>query len=318
MRPNTTQTLDRRSPRTLPALAIGLACCWQGVARADDRPRAESPHEPARLEAAEAPARLILDDTKGDPERLAAVEKHVDLSAELIATMARGLGPDPKEEYRRIPWIWRVAIAAGRRNDEAEMLRILKASLPDEPSPLRDWQAVVVGGGIINGLTLVNVWPAERLDAILIKHPDVLKRWRHAIDLASAMADDTAVPAGTRYDALRMLGVQSWDHRGAQLFRYLLKGTHPELQQGAVCALGDVPSPSVPQALLSGFDTYSDGNRAFVIEALLRDDLRRTALLDALESGRLKRGDLGADAEALLLDPKQNASSDRAKALLAK
>ena len=118
--------------------------------------------------------------------------------------------------------------------------------------------------------------------------------------LAAGKADDEAVTTGTRYDALRMLGVEPWDRRGAHLFRYLLKGVHPELQQGAISALGDVRSPAVGQALLSGLAHYSAQNRAFLLDALLRDEGRAAALLDAVAAGRLMPDDLGkARVEAL-------------------
>ena len=35
-----------------------------------------------------------------------------------------------KEEYRRIPWIWRIAVAAAKRNDVSEMKPIVEFTLP--------------------------------------------------------------------------------------------------------------------------------------------------------------------------------------------
>ncbi len=267
--------------------------------------------------AADLAAR-ILDESQEGSVREALIGKHPELSAELVQAMSRGLGGDAKEEYRRIPWIWRVAIAAGRRNDEGELRRLLLVSLPDEQGTMADWQAVVLGGGLINGITQAGAWPTARLEGVLRGTPKLPARWRHALALASEMADDERVPTGTRYDALRIIGMESWNRCGSQLFRYLLKDVHPELQQGAICALGDMPFPAVPQALLSGLEHYSEGNRRFAIEALLRDENRRGALLDALSAGRLKRADLGKDVEEKLTDPSQTQSSDRAKAILAK
>src|SRR6185436_8638196 len=98
--------------------------------------------------------------------------------------------PGTPQEYDRIPWIWRVAIACGKRNDAGQIKAVLEASLPHEGEPLRDWQAVVIGGGIINGLSERGLWPGDRVAEILGKDDLLLKRWNTALDFASAMADD--------------------------------------------------------------------------------------------------------------------------------
>ena len=88
----------------------------------------------------------ILNEGLPPPQREALIAEHADAAAELIALLAEDL-PTGAEEYRRIPWIWRVAIASGRRNDAAALRSILRVSLPGPDRPLRDWQSVVIGGG---------------------------------------------------------------------------------------------------------------------------------------------------------------------------
>lgn len=55
---------------------------------------------------------------------------HPELASTLIAAMAVGLPKDATEEYRRIPWIWPVTIASGRRSDAEELRRLPAVSLP--------------------------------------------------------------------------------------------------------------------------------------------------------------------------------------------
>src|SRR5262249_7511006 len=110
----------------------------------------------------------ILDDKLPREKREALIREHADKSADLIAAMAADLRVGIQEEYRRIRGVWRVAIAAGRRNDVTELRRILDASLPRHEEALRHWQAVVIGGGIINGISQQGAWPRERL-AELVK-----------------------------------------------------------------------------------------------------------------------------------------------------
>lgn len=261
-------------------------------------------------------ARTILDDARPRAEREALIADHPELSEALIVAMTADLPQDAKEEYRRIPWIWRVAIAGGKRNDPAELKKLLGIALPRPGQPLEDWQAVVIGGGLINGVSLVGAWPDERFATVLQGDPQLAARWRRAIDLAATMADDANVPTGTRYDALRLLGVEPWERRGAHLARYLGKDVHPELQMGAVSALADVRSPEATKALLGGLAHYAPGNRDLALDALVRDDARALALLNAIESGTVKAADLGSQRTLKLTKHANENIRDRANLLL--
>lgn len=261
----------------------------------------------------------ILDPKTPDPERLAVVERLADKSAELIAALAADLPPgDEEEEYRRIPWIWRVAIAAGKRDDAPEMRKILDVSLPaNEPgAKLDDWRAVVIGGGLINGVSMSGPLPGARFDEVLKDSPELKARWDKSIKLAAKMADDEAIRTGTRYDALRMLGVKGWDAHGEHLVRYLAEGIDPELHQGAVCALVDIPSPRIIEPLLECVGRLTPAVRVFAIEGLARDADRREALIAALEAGKIDPKDVGEKVREVLLDPDQTRSADRAKKAL--
>jgi putative membrane-bound dehydrogenase-like protein len=234
----------------------------------------------------------VLSDATPAKERETIINAHPELSAKFIVELTANLPPGA-EEYRRIPWVWRVAVAAGKRNETAEITRILEVSLPKMDDPLRDWQAVVVGGGIINGIGLVGGWPKERVEEILANKADLLARWHRANDLAVVMADDESVKTGTRYDALRMIAMDSWDKRGAQLVKYLAQGVNAELQQGAISGLGDMRAPPVAAALASGLGHYSKSNREFALDALARDETRVGVLLDEIAADRVSKADLG-------------------------
>ena len=262
----------------LAALLIGLGVALAtGAAPADD---------PAAL------AREILDDAKPEAQREAIIRDHPALSAELIAALTADLKPGTAEEYRRIPWVWRVSIAAGKRANGEECRRILDVALPRPGQPLDDWRAVVLGGGLVNGLTLSGHWPDKTLSAITKTTGDHAARWRRALEQAVVMADDPKVKTGTRYDALRLVGMLPWDLSGAQIKRYLANGVHAELQQGAVGAAGDVHAPEAAEALIAGFPHFTEGNRVFAIRALLRDASRADALLAAVADGRLSKADV--------------------------
>jgi putative membrane-bound dehydrogenase-like protein len=285
---------DLRSIRLVPASSRSAMKRKDG---ADDTERT-----PAVL------AKIILDDKAAGGDRERAVADAAKQAAAVIAELALGLRADDAkptaeshaEEYRRIPWIWRISIDAGRRNDAAEIKEILAASLPQPNAPLRDWQSVVIGGGVINGISQKNVWPKERIEHVLKGDAELRDRWRRAIEHSSAMTDDAKVPHGTRYDALRMLGVDTWDRRGKQIVSYLGKDVNAELQMGAVSALGDMQAREAAAALLDGLGDLTEGNRKLALDALLRNDERCALLLERVETKRLARDLLGERRVGLL------------------
>jgi putative membrane-bound dehydrogenase-like protein len=261
-------------------------------------------------------ALLILDKSKSTAAREAVISANPQFAAELIGEMTKDLAAGSGAEYERIPWIWRVAIACGKRNDAAPIKSVLAVSLPELDQPLRDWQAVVIGGGIINGISQRDVWPAERMREIVGKDAAMTKRWERALELASTMADAVNVPNGTRYDALRMLGAQPCEKCGAQLSKYLSKKNDTELQMGAVSALADVREPQSTEALLSALAELTEGNRKLALDALVRDGPRAMALLDAVEAKKIDPSMIGKEAAGKLKDHPDETVRKRALALL--
>jgi putative membrane-bound dehydrogenase-like protein len=250
---------------------------------AAEQPNSDKPLSPAEV------ARLILDDATPKDRRAAMVNEAVPRAAEVIRAMTADLPPgDPKEEYRRIPWVWRVAVAAGRTNDPAVLRGLLDLSLPKSDEPLRDWQAVVLGGGVVNGLGLENVWPGRRLAELMKDSPELAKRWAEAIKQAHPMADAEKVPTGTRYDALRMVALDGWDAARPRLVKYLAKSAHAELQMGAVSGLVDVENREATELLVKALPDLTAGNRKLAVAGLHRTPERANALLDALEKGAAK------------------------------
>jgi hypothetical protein len=239
-------------------------------------------------------ARTLLDAARPNAERekILADSFPVDAGA-LIAAMVKDLEPGTPEEYVRIPWIWRAAVAGGKRNQAAEMKSLLAASLPKTGEPLRDWQAVVLGGGVVHGISLTGAWPADRLKDLLRGEKDLSARWQRIPDLAVAMAADERVKAGTRYDALRILGADSWKRRGATIANYLRPGVDAEVQSGAIGALNDLRAKEVGPALVAALKNFSDRNRNAALNALVREESRMVALLDAVAAGRLTAADVG-------------------------
>jgi hypothetical protein len=233
-------------------------------------------------------ARQILDDSKPATERQSIIDKHPEVAAELVAALAAGLSPnDQAEEYRRIPWIWRVAVAAGKRNDGQQLKKLLEVSLPKEGERLRDWQAVVIGGGIINGISQSGAWPHERIGELLKDDKALAARWKRALTEAATMADNEEVRTGTRYDALRMIALDSTYDNLLRLAKYMSKETNAELQMGAVSGLSDFPSEKSAGMIMAHIANLTPQNRSLALDALLRSEERAKLLVAAIERGRI-------------------------------
>lgn len=246
----------------------------------------------AWLLAVQPPATIaatLLDERVDRATRDAMARDAAPRAREVVLALVDGLPADDTEEYRRIPWIWRVAVATGRSGDDAALMYLLDASMPAEDEPLRDWQAVVIGGGIVMGLSQAGEWPRDVITPWLGVNQKRAARWARVLDLSSRMADDARVRSGTRFDALRVLGASTWDAVGEQLLRYLGPEVDAELQWGAIGAISDIEDPRADQALVGHLAQFAAKNRPHAVAALMRTDARRQLLRDGLRHGLVPR-----------------------------
>ncbi|QDS94445.1 Cytochrome c [Roseimaritima multifibrata] len=245
-------------------------------------------------------ARKLIDDSLAQDERLEIVAKWPQYSAQMITALTADMPDDMEEQYRRIPWIWRLAIAAGKRNESKEILEILDVSLPQPQQPLMDWQAVVIGGGLVNGISQTGSWPLDRIQRLISGNGPLVGRWSQAIQQASVMSDNPQVRSGTRYDALRMIALAPWATHGQQLASYL-GDSNAELQMGAVSGLSDMPAAEAGQAILQALPKLQANNRELALDAMLRTVPRIERLLAAIEAESLQKDWLGEERLATLL-----------------
>ncbi len=234
----------------------------------------------------------ILDDSQPKDARMEMIKSNVGRAAELVAAMTKDLPMNEAEEYRRIPWLWNVAIAAGKENDTQALRELLRASLPLAGQPLREWQSVVIGGGIINGLSLSGNWPRTRVKEIIKNETELMIRWARCIELSAKMVDDETIRKGTRYDALRIIPMDPTQDHLNQLQKYLAPSVDSELQLGAVSGLSDVELPVAATWFKDRISDIKPTNRRMVLEALGRNDDRLSVLLDLIQAGAIHRDEV--------------------------
>lgn len=255
----------------------------------------ESAHPAPKTDAEIAAA--ILDDRRSASDREALVQLHMAKASVLLPLMAAGLPEEAggPEEYRRIPWIWRLAIAAAKSGDDDVIRGMIDSTLPQSNEPLAQWQAVVIGGGIINGMSQSGRWPKADLAKIIGEDRVLVPRWNRSLDESVRMLADEKVPAGTRYDALRMIAMLDWERCRSDLAKYL-KDSNGELQMGAVSGLSDIPQPEAATMLLESYGKLTEQNQKLAQSALLRSDDRTLMWLRAIVA---KKMDAPGDPEIL-------------------
>lgn len=241
-------------------------------------------------------ARFLLDDGNPQADREKRIADSLDGVSKAIPMMVIGLPEEPgsPEEYRRIPWIWRVAIAIGKTKDPDRIREVLSASLPGADQRLEHWQAVVLGGGIINGISRSGEFPLPLIEKSIGDNQDLKKRWQRSLELSLPMCDELKVPPGTRYDALRMCPLLGWKRSGPVLEKYL-KSENEELQMGAISGMSDVDDDAVAPLLLADLPNYPMRNRRLALDALVRTEQRCLVLLHAVADKKLSATDLGPE-----------------------
>jgi len=254
-------------------------------------------------------ASWLLNDSLPADDREAAIAAALPRAEQILPLLIAGLPDDAgsAEEYRRIPWIWRLSVATAKSGNKSQIQSLLLLAVPAPDSPLQHWQAVVIGGGLINGATQSGLWPHELFAASQFNTPETLNRWNRTLQLAKTMALDKQVPAGTRYDALRILALLPTEQALSSLLPQLKHNTHPELQMGAISALGDIPAPEAAAELVNHLPGFTAENQQLAITALTRTPERCLLLLKALENNSIPANILSLnDAHSLQQHPDEN------------
>lgn len=250
--------------------------------------------ETADVSAAPLPRRppqiapFLLDETVPIERREQVIHERPGMGPAILTLLVSDLDEASLErQYEKVPWIWRTAIAVGKRNDGGEIRDMLEVSVPGEGEALQDWQAVVIGGGLINGISQLGLSPEHRLNEILAGLPATQRRWPGVLKQAVTMAGDESVKAGTRYDALRMVALLPTESAVGKLRTYLTPAADRQLQMGAVSGLVDVGAPAAESLLLDAASWLKGRNRQLALEGLLRTESGAGQLRKRVVDGRL-------------------------------
>jgi putative membrane-bound dehydrogenase-like protein len=139
---------------------------------------------------------------------------------------------------------------------------------------------------------------------------------RRMLDRALVAVQDETGEESRRIAAMNLIAYDTFDRVHSALAAALNPRQPQPLQLAVVRTLSAYGDPRVAALLLSPWRTYSPPVRREALEALLSRPDRVPALLDALESGTVRRGDIEIDRRAQLIQYRDPAIRDRAKGLL--
>jgi putative membrane-bound dehydrogenase-like protein len=266
----------------------------------------QMPHSPQRQEAL---ARLVRGEP-GDPWlRLAVLSSLVCGGGELFVELANDEG------FRRTPQ---------GQAFLGELLRMLGAQGADaELAHVVDWlrrHARLQRLRIAPLLLALDQGAARRgtnLRDVLRAHAGGSQLLNELLPDARQTVNDPQADLALRASAARMLGLGSLAEEGAILATLLDARQPQEVQRAALEALAGMTEPQVVDVLLSAWPTLSPSMRSLAGEVLFGRRERLTALLDAVERGRIKSTELDPARIAMLLKHRDPAVRSRAESVFA-
>lgn len=172
----------------------------------------------------------------------------------------------------------------GSGRDPAEVGSVIAALTDQGPH----WQRAALTG-LAEGVAR----RGTSFPAFLDKLPDRRQKATKLLTAATAPAADPKAGEEERAAAARLLAHTPWDTAGPVLTKLADEEEAPTpVRLAAVRSLAAHPRPEVAGLLLDGWRGYTPAVRAEVLEALIRRPDRAAALLDAVEAGKVRPGDI--------------------------
>ena len=237
---------------------------------------ATQPEPSSALQIAES----ILREPKADLERFAVIEKNPELAVDVLTILVTSVKSASGEQTDKlVDTMWRIALLIGQQNNAGQVLRVLDVVLPQSADAIADWQIVVMGSGIIEGISKQTDWPKRRIDEILKEDKLLLKNWKKCLQKAGRKASDASNSTRIRYDALRIVAFDRWDNVEPLLREFTAKRANKELQTAAVKALAIIEDIESAKLLISEIKSLKPRDQKLAIDALVKTSERIELLL---------------------------------------
>ncbi len=242
-----------------------------------------------------------------------AVPKRAGALLSVLLQPARSLTTPPMAS--RITLVQELAAFVGARREPEEVARVLAAlgTLPGRDAVR--WQMAGLNG-LAEGMGRRGTQLGVFLKSLGESQRAVAERAAALLTQAATLASDTQQEAAERLAAVRLLAHTPWQNAEPVLMRLLGEEAVQEVRLAAVRALAAHPRAEVAGLLVKGWRSYTPAVRREVTEALLRQPDRILFLLQEVEAGRIKPGDLDALRTRQLINHGRAEIRERARKVL--
>jgi putative membrane-bound dehydrogenase-like protein len=261
-------------------------------------------------------ARIALAGADDRWTRLAVASSVPRRAGALIVTLGRmekELADQPSVSRLRL--LRELAELVGGRQDRGEVADVLDALVKLPSKDKAAWQMAVLEG-LVEGMGR----RGTQLGVFLASLPEARKPLVEQTTALLNQAADAALDPKRRLDdrlaAVRLLAHAPWKTAGPALTHLVTDDTAQEIRLAAVRALAAHSRSEVADLLLKSWRGYTPAMRREVTEAMLSQPDRALAFLDAVESGRVKPGDLDPQRSRQLLNHRRDDIRMRARKLL--
>jgi putative membrane-bound dehydrogenase-like protein len=266
----------------------------------------EMPHSPQRQEAL---ARVVRAEP-GDPWlRLAVLSSLARGGGEMFVELANDMdfrGTSQGQAF--LAELLRMLAAQGAEQELAHVVDWFRHHARFQRLRIAPWLLALEQGAARRGTTV---------RAILTAHAGGTELLADLLPDARQTVNDPRAEVAQRATAARMLGLGRLADEGVLLGSLLDARQPQEVQRAALDALAAMAEPQVVDVLLTAWPTLSPGMRSLAAEVLFGRRERLTALLDAVERGRIKSTELDPARIAMLLKHRDPAVRSRAETVFA-
>lgn len=207
-------------------------------------------------------------------------------------------------------------LVAASKNRQ-EIVSLLKEDVaPPAQGKVRDDRRWAILRGLADGMARSGQSLGQWLEKPTPELEGVAGEIARIFDQVAAAAADTSRQEGARVEAIQLLSQAPRDQAITVLVDLLNPRQPQPVQLAAVRTLSAYSDARVAPLLLTPWKTYTPPVRRETLEALLSRADRVPALLDALENGDVRRGDIEVDRRAQLVQHRDEKIRERAKKLL--
>lgn len=245
--------------------------------------------------------------------RLAVLSSSGEATDRLLAVSLE-LSTLPPNRGAWLEWLREAAAVVGARKDDTRITTAVRA-LANKSADAAIVEAVLLG--LAEGMSRSGGRFKDWWARVQSTEPGLAQIVEQAVALAAQRSENPRATSGERVRAIQLLAESGQGAQVALLRRLASTDPEPAVRLAAVRALSALGGNEVADTLVELWPAATPNLRRELVEALLRSPERILKLLEAVERGQIKPGELDAVRVRQLLQHRDASIRDRARRSLA-